>query len=416
MKKRTASVAVLGAGLAGSSAALTLARAGVEVTLFERLHLPVNAASLHNEGKLHLGYVYALDKASKTHLKMIEGSLQFLGIIEHLTGVARSNFTASSPFLYIVPNTTMLSFKDVLEHAETVDSEIASFLSKENRFVSPVPLARANAIPVERTRHWFNPDAIQGAVQTAEIAVSPIKIANIVSAAALTHDKIRFKGNCEIAGASCEPEGAYQIHYRENGQSMSQSFDAAINCLWEDRLRVDKTLGIAPPRSSITRYKATITFFDRTKAYADVPSTTLVVGAYGDVVNYRNGLYYLSWYPGCKMGESVNGALEDIKHSVSALDNSEQNKRELIFSSIEQLAEFIPAIEKFKRIADKGKVGGGFICGWGKTDIQDVDSGLHSRSDIGVDAHERWVSVNTGKYCTAPLFGLRAASQLLDLL
>ena len=54
-------IAILGAGLAGCSASLNLANKGIKVTLFDRLPLPMSAASLHNEGKLHLGYVYAED-------------------------------------------------------------------------------------------------------------------------------------------------------------------------------------------------------------------------------------------------------------------------------------------------------------------------------------------------------------------
>ena len=41
--------------------ALELARHGVEVDLFDRPTRPMTGASGHNEGKLHLGYVYAND-------------------------------------------------------------------------------------------------------------------------------------------------------------------------------------------------------------------------------------------------------------------------------------------------------------------------------------------------------------------
>ena len=203
-KRKSARVAVLGAGLAGCCAALKLAEQNIKVTLFDRLALPINAASLHNEGKLHLGYVYALDKDAKTHLKMIEGSLQFLGIIESLTGIDKSNFTLSSPFKYAIPRTTMLSIDKVLSHFMNVDKDISIFLSIKNDFVSNVPNGSSKVIQEPQTKDWFDQSMIQGVIKTPEIAVNPIEVANIVGASVLSNDNIEFKGNCEINEVSNE--------------------------------------------------------------------------------------------------------------------------------------------------------------------------------------------------------------------
>lgn len=51
------SVAVLGAGILGSSVALFLARRGALVTLFDAKNRPFEGASRWNEGKIHLGYI-----------------------------------------------------------------------------------------------------------------------------------------------------------------------------------------------------------------------------------------------------------------------------------------------------------------------------------------------------------------------
>ena len=52
-------IAVLGAGLQGACIALELARRGHEVDLIDQDVQPLNRASLRNEGKIHLGFVYA---------------------------------------------------------------------------------------------------------------------------------------------------------------------------------------------------------------------------------------------------------------------------------------------------------------------------------------------------------------------
>lgn len=408
LNKISMHIAILGAGLTGCSASLNLANKGIKVTLFDRLPLPMSAASLHNEGKLHLGYVYAMDAEKQTQLKMIEGSLQFLGILEYLTGVDRGSFTLSSPFLYAVPKGSMLSFSQVLNHFNTVDRDISAFMEAGGEFISP-----GQPRPSKKKHKWllsggFNFKAVEGVIATGEVSVNPLQVANIVSTSVLTNDNITFKGNCEIERAANTGDGRYELFFKENEVPASLKFDAVINCLWEDRLKIDKTAGIETDRQNLTRFKATITLSGE---YAKVPSVTFIVGAYGDVVNYNSGEFYLSWYPACKLGETTGDDLQSIKDRFAQLD-----KPGLIADSIRELSNLMPGILRIKGLANTGKVGGGFICGWGKTDITDYQSGLHKRSNIGVETQGRWLSVNTGKYCTAPLFGLEASNQLLSLL
>ena len=59
-------VAVLGGGLQGACVALELSRHGVKVDLYEKSDQCLSQASAHNEGKMHLGYVYANDRSLRT--------------------------------------------------------------------------------------------------------------------------------------------------------------------------------------------------------------------------------------------------------------------------------------------------------------------------------------------------------------
>src|SRR5262245_26708324 len=72
-----ADIAVLGAGILGTCTALDLADRGHRVTLFEQHDTPLTEASLHNEGKIHLGFVYAADPSLRTARRMIAGATQF---------------------------------------------------------------------------------------------------------------------------------------------------------------------------------------------------------------------------------------------------------------------------------------------------------------------------------------------------
>ena len=79
-------VGILGAGIMGCSLALFLARRGVRVTLIDAASAPFTRASRWNEGKIHLGFLYAGDPSLATARKMVPGGLAFRPIVEELIG------------------------------------------------------------------------------------------------------------------------------------------------------------------------------------------------------------------------------------------------------------------------------------------------------------------------------------------
>lgn len=70
-------IAIIGAGGAGTRAALELAGRGHEVDLFERREEAVSQASFVNEGKIHLGLIYAKDPGMRSAARMVDGVLCF---------------------------------------------------------------------------------------------------------------------------------------------------------------------------------------------------------------------------------------------------------------------------------------------------------------------------------------------------
>ena len=88
MKNNKPRVAILGAGIMGSSTALSIARNGIEVSLFDSKSEPFSGASKWNEGKIHLGYLYASDTSMKTARRVIPGGLAFKQLTETLIGTS----------------------------------------------------------------------------------------------------------------------------------------------------------------------------------------------------------------------------------------------------------------------------------------------------------------------------------------
>ena len=80
-------VVVLGAGLTGTATALELVRSGVDVVLLDQDEIPMNRASLRNEGKIHLGFIYANDRSFETASIQQNGALTFRSLLSRWIGV-----------------------------------------------------------------------------------------------------------------------------------------------------------------------------------------------------------------------------------------------------------------------------------------------------------------------------------------
>ena len=82
----------------------------------------------------------------------------------------------------------------------------------------------------------------------------------------------------------------------------SETFGTVVNALWDGRLAIDATRGVQPDRKWIHRLKYGIRF--RLADAASLPSVTIVLGPFGDLVAYGGGSYYVSWYPACMTAHS----------------------------------------------------------------------------------------------------------------
>lgn len=88
-------IAVLGAGLQGVLCALELAERGHRLVIFDAAGGDLKRASLHNEGKIHLGYVYGKDASNQTVIPMPEGVSRFAESLARWWPVADIAATAS---------------------------------------------------------------------------------------------------------------------------------------------------------------------------------------------------------------------------------------------------------------------------------------------------------------------------------
>ena len=103
-------VIVLGAGIQGVCVALALQAKGYAVTLIDKASDCMLRASLRNEGKIHLGLIYANDPSFRTSALMLKAALAFAGLVEEYLGESIDwKALRSRPYLYIVAKDSLLS-------------------------------------------------------------------------------------------------------------------------------------------------------------------------------------------------------------------------------------------------------------------------------------------------------------------
>jgi hypothetical protein len=109
-------VAVLGGGLQGACVAMELASAGISVDLYDKNTRCLSQASAQNEGKIHLGYVYANDRSLRTARTMVKGAITFASLMRRWIGDAIDRVPVSTPFHYVVHTESLLSIDEVEQH------------------------------------------------------------------------------------------------------------------------------------------------------------------------------------------------------------------------------------------------------------------------------------------------------------
>ncbi|HET6367708.1 MAG TPA: FAD-dependent oxidoreductase [Pseudomonadales bacterium] len=400
-------IAVLGAGMQGTCIALELARRGFDVDLLDQDFEPLNRASLRNEGKIHLGFVYARDATLRTARLMIEGALAYRRLLSDWTAGALDHPVLSEPFTYLVPEDSALPPAKLAAHYAAVERLYEDGVRAGGDYLGLAPdrLWR----PLDRGDYsaFAAAEHVQAGFATAEVSVDLRETAAVLRRVLSAHSRIRLLLGKRVrqvvrtrAGFRVEGDAAEAEHW-------SLDCDQVVNALWDGRLNIDRGLGLLPTRPWVHRlkYRVMVARPDRLRR---MPSLSFVLGPYGDVAAYPGGEAYVSWYPECLRGWSTE--VEPPVDWAAACTGR--------LPPGEQLAIGRRVLDAFDRLvpglagADVRTVDAGVIFSWGQTDITDPASVLHRRDETGVESADGYHSVNTGKLTTAPLFAVDAADRV----
>jgi hypothetical protein len=256
----------------------------------------------------------------------------------------------------------------------------------------------------------YNPAVVEATYETCEIAVDTWAVANHLRPALRAHPRIELITRSSVITAEDRAGGGFDIVFEAQGQHRAGPFDAVVNAVWANRPAIDQRYGLPPRAQWITRRKLGVNLLC-TRAPDALPSVTVMLGPFGDIVAYRSGRVYLSWYPACMIGTTTgaeetdwNAVLRDVDFNTVRCE------------TISALARICPAVGNLEAIAGgEIVVNGGSIFALGQTDIDDPGSQLHERWDTGIDVRGAYLSVDTSKFTLGPAMAVQTADRVMAL-
>lgn len=401
-------IAVLGGGLQGCCLALALAERGQRVALFDKNASLISRAGAANEGKIHLGYMYANDTSLRTAAVMARGALAFDPFMRKFLGSGSPAFATSSPAAYVVHRDSQRPADEVAHYLQAAHDKIVETVNGGTaQYFGQDIMTRPQSWTRAERENEFDGAVAVAAFETCEVAVNPTALASELSGCVLNHPNIDVHLNSEIQSA--ESEGAsIAVAGQCMGESFRRNFDHAVNALWDGRLALDRSFGVKTERPWLHRLKYGVSL--KLPTGAPVPkSATFISGPFGEVVSYPDGQIYLTWYPTCLR------AITSVVTPPDWPNRCEGPLRdEILFGTLSQMSEFIPALRGLDPGAmPEAIVKGGAIVAVGETDIYDPQSELHNRYEIGITSSGRYHSIDPGKLTMAPYFADEFAGTLL---
>lgn len=397
-------IAVLGAGMQGCCVALELAERGEDVVLIDRAASILSRTAIANEGKIHLGWMYAADPSLATARRMMTGALAFAPFLARHLGIAPADWATSIPAAYAVHRASQHSPAEVEAYFASVHAMIleASQQGAGAYFGRDLSLAPRpwSASEIDAA---FDPSQVTAVFDSPEVAIDPVDLAQKLTAAVKAQPRITFWLETEVLGAAEDVSGI-RVRLKTPQGEREARFEQVVNALWESRLAIDRTLGIHPGRPWLYRLKYGVGF-KWPDPLPRPPSTTFISGPFGEVVSYPDATTYLTWYPAC-----VTEMSREVAPPFWRSHPPEPERSRIADATVGAIARIVRAIAPIEGRDLEGMwVKGGPIVAWGKTDIDDPRSELHNRYDIGVHAHGRYFSIDPGKLTMAPYFAERCA-------
>jgi hypothetical protein len=315
-----------------------------------------------------------------------------------------ARFPISTPFNYAVHRDSLLSADDVEIHLKRTHQAVAERMRYGEYFGVDLDHPPERLSPTELEAD-YDPEVVTTVFRTPEIGIEPAGLARLVRARIADHPSITSRFDTEVLGVRVDGDELI-VDSSTNGVADNIGYDHVVNALWGGRLVVDATMGILPEHPWLFRVKHYLVSGSPAVRF---PSTTIVLGPFGDILDYGDGTVYLSWYPSGLQGKSSELEIPESLRTLSPA--AEGVIRDGIVSGLSTIVPRVGTLTAEQ--VTEADLRGGLIFAWGETDIDDAGSGLHDRHAIGPRSLGRYHSVDTGKLTTAPWYARMVSERIL---
>ena len=268
-------VAVIGGGIQGTLCALACSAAGWRVTLFERKPKLWQGASANNEGKIHVGFTYGLDKSGETQARLAQLGGRFEDALAALLGSLPAGIIVARRVVYARHALSALEAEATEAHLESTAGMIGM-------------ASAIRRVPLRELRALFS-DQITDAWEVPETTIEPTVLGEAILARLGRQADINIETNADVA--ELDQDGTvWDVGGRRLGQ-----FDRILNCAWDGLARLGGS-----GAGFCLRGKAG--FIARVRSPGPALPVTFCFGPFGDIVPLGADRCYVSWYPACLMG------------------------------------------------------------------------------------------------------------------
>jgi hypothetical protein len=299
----------------------------------------------------------------------------------------------------MIPYDSYVSPKEFEEFAEKLQDIYEKILMDEPglSYLGHRPPTLLEKIQLPR---MANSSFFEAAYSSVEYSVSPEKLKAVLKEA-LKAQSVKTVFGRNIIETRRNTAGDDMLgKFRVISDVGEHDFDVVVNCLWEGRSSVDKQLKVDFPSGNNYRFKFGIKFPYMAK-YSDLPSMTIVNGPYGDFVQYseESGMYF-SYYPVSLLAMTTNSTVMKEWDALADRNIPKDLENHQLESHRRALTSYFPGVGEATFACPR--LGGGYILGNGNTDITDMNSELHKRSDFPFVVDDGYISVSTQKLTSAP--------------
>jgi glycine/D-amino acid oxidase-like deaminating enzyme len=225
-------VAVLGAGIMGVSTALFLARGGARVTLIDAATAVCAGASRWNEGKIHLGHLYAGDPSLRTAHRLLPAGSRS-GRSSKLIGGSLAPALSPADDWYLVHRRSVVDADTAGRYYDAVTTLAATHPAAAG-YLRPLGNARVERLTARELDAVADRASIVAGFRVPERSVSTRWVADRLVDAVAAEPRIDTRLSTRVTGLTTGPaglDGPLTVVTTEAPRGRS----TVVNALWDGR-------------------------------------------------------------------------------------------------------------------------------------------------------------------------------------